>query len=85
VTAATGYSVGIATTITVTTIVAMTSAGARGIANSLRVTGNRIAQVAAPFGAGLVAAVAGAGGIFVIIAASLAASGAAIYWSRGEK
>jgi predicted MFS family arabinose efflux permease len=83
-TAATGFTIGIATTITVTTIVAMTAAGTRGTANSLRVTGNRIAQVAVPFGASLVAAVAGAGGIFVIIAASLLASGAAVHWSRTE-
>jgi predicted MFS family arabinose efflux permease len=84
-TASTGFTIGIATTITVTTIVAMTAAGTRGTANSLRVTGNRIAQVAVPFGASLVAAVAGAGGIFVIIAGSLVASGAAVYWSRAEK
>jgi predicted MFS family arabinose efflux permease len=84
-TASTGFSIGIATTITITTIVAMTTAGTRGTANSLRVTGNRIAQVGVPFGASLVAAVAGAGGIFVIIAATLVASGAAVYWSRGEK
>jgi hypothetical protein len=37
-----------------------------------------VAQVALPFGASLVAAVASAAGIFVIIAASLAASGAAV-------
>jgi predicted MFS family arabinose efflux permease len=85
VTASTGFTIGIATTITVTTIVAMTAAGTRGTANSLRVTGNRIAQVAVPFGASLVAAVAGAGGIFVIIAATLLASGAAVHWSRTEK
>jgi hypothetical protein len=54
------------------------SAGTRG-------TANRIAQVAVPFGASLIAAVAGAGGIFVIIAASLVASGAAVYWSRTAK
>lgn len=81
-TAATGFTVGIANTITVTSVVAMTAAGARATANSLRVTGNRIAQVALPFGASLVAAVAGAAGIFVIIAAGLLASGAAVYWSR---
>jgi predicted MFS family arabinose efflux permease len=84
-TASTGFTIGIATTITVTTIVAMTTAGTRGTANSLRVTGNRIAQVAVPFGASLVAAIAGAGGIFVIIAAFLVVSGAAVYWSRSEK
>jgi hypothetical protein len=69
----------------VTSVVAMTVAGARATANSLRVTGNRIAQVALPFGASFVAAFAGAGGIFVIIAVSLLASGAAVYWSRPAK
>jgi MFS family permease len=81
-TAATGFFIGIATTLTVTAVVAMTAAGARATANSLRVTGNRIAQVALPFGASLVAAFSGAAGIFVIIAASLLASGAAVHWSR---
>jgi len=84
-TAATGFALGISNTITVTSIVAMTAAGTRATANSLRVTGNRIAQVALPFGASLVATVAGAASIFVILAASLAVSGAAIYWSRPEK
>ena len=84
-TSMTGFSIGIATTITVTSVVALTAAGARGTANSLRVTGNRIAQAAMPFGASLVAAVTGAGGIFVIIAISLLASSAAVYWSRPQK
>ena len=83
-TASTGFTVGIANTITVTSVVAMTSAGVRATANSLRVTGNRIAQVTLPFGASLVAALAGAAGIFIIIAASLVASGAAVWWSRPE-
>ena len=83
-TASTGFTVGIANTITVTSVVAMTSAGVRATANSLRVTGNRIAQVTLPFGASLVAAVSGAAGIFIIIAASLVASGAAVWWSRTE-
>jgi hypothetical protein len=38
-----------------------------------------------PFGASLVAAVTGAGGIFVIIAVSLLASSAAVYASRSQK
>jgi predicted MFS family arabinose efflux permease len=84
-TAATGFALGISNTITVTSIVAMTEAGTRATANSLRVTGNRIAQVALPFGASLVATVAGAASIFIIIAASLAASSAAVYWSRPAK
>jgi predicted MFS family arabinose efflux permease len=84
-TSMTGFSIGIATTITVTSVVALTAAGARGTANSLRVTGNRIAQAAMPFGASLVAAVTGAGGIFVIIAIGLLASSAAVCWSRPQK
>jgi MFS family permease len=84
-TAATGFALGISNTLTVTSTVAMTAAGTRATANSLRVTGNRIAQVALPFGASLVATVAGAGSIFLILAASLAASGAAVYWSRPAK
>ena len=82
VTAATGFTVGIANTITITTVVAMTSAGVRATANSLRVTGNRIAQVALPFGASLVAAIAGTASIFAIIAASLVLSGLAVYRSQ---
>ncbi len=84
-TSMTGFSIGIATTITITSVVALTAAGARGTANSLRVTGNRIAQAAMPFGASLVAAVTGAGGIFVIIAISLLASSVAVYSSRPRK
>jgi predicted MFS family arabinose efflux permease len=84
-TAMTGFGIGIATTITITSVVALTAAGARGTANSLRVTGNRIAQAAMPFAASLVAAATGAGGIFVIIAVSLLASGGAVYWSRPQK
>jgi predicted MFS family arabinose efflux permease len=84
-TAASGFAIGIANTITVTSVVAMTTPGSRGTANSLRVTGNRVAQVALPFGASLVAAALGAGSIFVIIAATLLASGAAVAWSRPQK
>jgi predicted MFS family arabinose efflux permease len=84
-TAMTGFAIGIATTITITSVVALTAAGARGTTNSLRVTGNRLAQAAMPFGASLVAAATGAGGIFVIIAVSLLASSVAVYWSRPQK
>jgi predicted MFS family arabinose efflux permease len=85
VTSMTGFAIGIATTITITSVVALTAAGARGTANSLRVTGNRISQAAMPFAASLVAAVTGAGGIFVIIAVSLLASSVAVYSSRTQK
>jgi MFS family permease len=81
-TAATGFTIGIANTLTVTSVMAMTAAGVRATANSLRITGNRIAQVALPFGASLIAAIGGAAGVFVIIAASLAVSGWAVKRSR---
>jgi MFS family permease len=84
-TSMTGFCIGIATTITITAVVALTAPGARGTANSLRVTGNRFSQAAMPFAASLVAAITGAGGIFVIIAVSLLASSVAVYASRPPK
>jgi hypothetical protein len=58
---------------------------ARGTANSLRIMGNRIGQVSLPFGASLVAAATGVGGILVMIAVTLAASAAAVQWSKPGK
>jgi predicted MFS family arabinose efflux permease len=80
-----GFSLGIATTLSVTTVVDRTPVGARGTANSLRIMGNRLGQVSLPFGASLVAAAAGVAGILVMIALSLAASAAAVQWSRPPK
>jgi 6,7-dimethyl-8-ribityllumazine synthase len=51
---------------------------------SLRITGNRIGQVAVPFVASLIAAATGVGGIFAIIALSLVVSGATVHFSRQE-
>src|SRR5262245_29472889 len=77
-----GFTLGIATTLSVTTVVDRTPAGARGTANSLRTMGNRLGQVSLPFGASLVAAATGVAGIMVMIAVSLAFSAAAVRWSR---
>jgi predicted MFS family arabinose efflux permease len=77
-----GFSFGLATTLSITIVVAMTTAGARGTANSLRIMGNRLGQFVLPFGAGLLAAAAGLGGLFVILAAAIAASAAAMLWKR---
>ena len=52
---------------------------------SLRITGNRIGQVALPFVVSLVAAATGVGGIFVVIAISLAASGISVHLGRPER
>jgi MFS family permease len=79
-----GFSLGIATTLSLTNVVDLASAEAMGTVMSLRITGNRIGQVAVPFLASLIAAAAGVGGIFVIIALGLAVSGAAVHVSRQE-
>ncbi len=84
-TAVLGFALGISSTLTITSVVALTTAGTRGTASSLRLMGNRIGQVALPFGASLVAAATGVGGIFGVVAISLVASGAAVHWSRPDK
>jgi predicted MFS family arabinose efflux permease len=78
-TAVIGFSIGLATTLTVTGVVTMFAVGARATANSLRMMGNRIGQMLFPVGAGMIATAAGVGGVFAIIAVSLVASAAAVY------
>ncbi len=77
-----GGSFGIASTLSITMVVDMTSAGAQGTANSLRIMGNRTGQFALPFTAGLVAAVAGLAGLLLVIAGAIAATAAALYRVR---
>jgi MFS family permease len=77
-----GFALGIATTLSVTTVVDRTPASARATANSLRIMGNRLGQISLPFGAGLVAAATGVAGILVMIALSLVASAAAVQLTR---
>jgi predicted MFS family arabinose efflux permease len=80
-----GFSLGIATTLSLTNVVDLASDAAIGTVMSLRITGNRIGQVAVPFVASLVAAATGVGGIFIIIALSLAVSGGVVHFSRQER
>ncbi len=80
-----GFSFGLATTLSITIVVDMTERGAQGTANSLRIMGNRIGQFALPFGASLVAAAAGLSGLFLLIAAAVAASAAAMYRARPDE
>jgi hypothetical protein len=68
-----------------TNVVDLASPAAMGTVMSLRITGNRIGQVALPFVASLIAAATGVGGIFVIIALSLAVSGAAVHFGGSER
>ena len=79
-----GFSLGIATTLSLTNVVELASSEVMGTVMSLRITGNRIGQVAVPFAASLIAAATGVGGIFVIIALSLAISGASVHFGRQE-
>ena len=80
-----GFSLGIATTLSVTTVVDRTPRAVHGTANSLRIIGNRLGQVSLPFGMSLVAAATGVGGILAIIALSLAGSAAAVQWTKPPK
>ena len=77
-----GFSFGLATTLSITIVVDMTSAGARGTTNSLRIMSNRAGQFVLPFGAGLLAAAAGLSGLFLVLAAAISASAAAMAWKR---
>ena len=77
-----GFSFGIATTLSITIVVDLTTTGARGTANSLRIMSNRIGQFATPFGAGLVAAATGLAGLFLLLAALIAAAAGAMVWMR---
>lgn len=76
--AASGFALGIGTVLGVTFVVDLTPAHAHGTANSLRIIGNRLGQVSMPFAAGLVAAATGVGGILMVMAGSLIASGVAV-------
>ncbi len=77
-----GFSFGLATTLSITIVVDMTTVGARGTTNSLRIMSNRVGQFVMPFGAGLVAAAAGLAGLFLILAVAIGGSAAAMAWRR---
>jgi MFS family permease len=80
-----GIGLGIGSTTTLSSIVDLAPAQARGTALSLRITGNRVGQVLVPFLASLVAAASGPSGILLVIAATLAASASAVRLSWPEK
>jgi MFS family permease len=80
-----GLGLGIASTTTLSGIVDLAPAAARGTALSLRITGNRVGQVLVPFLASLIAVATGTAGILLVIAFTLAASGTAVRVSRTQK
>ncbi|MFE1437594.1 MFS transporter [Streptomyces sp. NPDC058739] len=69
--AALGFCLGVGQPLSMTTVVRAAPDGARSTALALRLTGNRLGQVAAPAAAGLVAGVAGVAAPFVMLSALL--------------
>jgi predicted MFS family arabinose efflux permease len=80
--AAVGFALGLTTTLTLTGTLTLVPSAARATANSLRLVGNRIGQLALPIGAGAVATITGVGGIFALLALGLAAATAAVHISK---
>ncbi|MEV1048814.1 MFS transporter [Streptomyces sp. NPDC049916] len=62
-----GFCLGVGQPLSMTTVVRAAPEGARSTALALRLTGNRLGQVAAPAGAGLIAGAAGVGAPFVLL------------------
>jgi MFS family permease len=73
-----GFGLGIAATLSFSEVVLLAPQAARATALSLRITGNRIGQVALPFLGSFLATAAGAGGVLIATALLLAASGIAV-------
>lgn len=76
-----GFGLGIAATLGFSEVVLLAPPHARATALSLRLTGNRIGQLLVPAAASVIAEFTGIGGVLLIIAACLAASGAFIQTS----
>ncbi|WP_159766478.1 MFS transporter [Streptomyces sp. HM190] len=72
--AALGFCLGVGQPLSMTTVVHAAPDDARSTALALRLTGNRLGQVAAPAAAGLVAGVAGVAAPFVMLGALLLVS-----------
>ncbi|MEU2286385.1 MFS transporter [Streptomyces sp. NPDC013178] len=72
--AALGFCLGVGQPLSMTTVVQAAPDGARSTALALRLTGNRLGQVAAPATAGLVAGVAGVAAPFLMLGALLLVS-----------
>ncbi|MFD4834241.1 MFS transporter [Streptomyces uncialis] len=69
-----GFCLGVGQPLSMTTVVRAAPEGARSTALALRLTGNRLGQVATPAAGGLVAGVAGTGAPFVLLGALLCAA-----------
>ena len=69
-----GFSLGVGQPLTMSLVSQKTVANERALAVSARLMGNRFGQFLVPAGAGAIAASAGAGGVFIGLAALLATS-----------
>jgi MFS family permease len=81
--AALGFCLGVGQPLSMTTVVQAAPEGARSTALALRLTGNRLGQVAAPAAAGLVAGVAGVAAPFVMLGSLLLLSAGVAVRSPG--
>ncbi|MER5213425.1 MFS transporter [Streptomyces sp. NPDC002838] len=79
-----GFCLGVGQPLSMTTVVQAAPDGARSTALALRLTGNRLGQVAAPAAAGLVAGVAGVAAPFVMLGALLLVSSGIALRSPGR-
>jgi MFS family permease len=79
-----GFCLGVGQPLSMTTVVQAAPDDARSTALALRLTGNRLGQVAAPAGAGLVAGVAGVAAPFVMLGALLVLSAGVALRSPGR-
>jgi MFS family permease len=79
-----GFCLGVGQPLSMTTVVQAAPDGARSTALALRLTGNRLGQVAAPATAGLVAGVAGVAAPFVMLGALLLVSAGVALRSPGR-
>jgi MFS family permease len=80
-----GFGLGIAATLSFSEVVLLAPQASRATALSLRITGNRIGQVALPFLGSFLATAAGAGGVLLATALLLAASGIAVRVSLRDR
>jgi MFS family permease len=79
-----GATLGIMQPMTMSWVAARASADVRGMALSLRITGNRAGQVVIPLAAGSVAAVTGAAGVLAAAGVAVALSAAVVAIRRPE-
>jgi MFS family permease len=79
-----GFCLGVGQPLSMTTVVQAAPDGARSTALALRLTGNRLGQVAAPAAAGLVAGVAGVAAPFVMLGALLLLSSGVALRAPGD-